>query len=142
MSPLRSAWFRKFAVLFTRFALAATYLSGVADRFGAWGRYGSPNVSWGDFQHFVARVQTYVPHASPSLALVVAWVSTVLDSALALGLLIGVRTRTMAIGSGMLLVGYAVAVAISPAGLHATFASGLLGLAAASMLLAAVVDDT
>ena len=142
MSLIRSARYRKFAVLFTRFALAATYLSGVADRFGAWGRFGAPNVSWGDFQHFVSRVQTYVPHASPSLALVVAWVSTVLDSALALGLLIGVRTRTMAIGSAILLVGYALVVAMSPAGLHAVFAYGFFGLAGASMLLAAVVDDS
>jgi uncharacterized membrane protein YphA (DoxX/SURF4 family) len=141
MSPLRSARFRKFAVLFTRFGLAATYLSGVADRFGAWGRHGAANVSWGDFQQFVSRVQTYVPHASAALALVVAWVATVLDSALGLGLLLGVRTRTMAFGSGILLIGYALTVAMSPAGLHATFAYGLFGLAGASMLLAAVADD-
>ena len=142
MSPLRSAQFRKVAVLFTRFGLAATYLSGVADRFGAWGRAGAPNVSWGDFQHFVSRVLALLPHVSSPIALVVAWIATVLDAAIGLGLLIGVRTKTMAIGSAILLVGYGLVLATSPGGLHETFSYGTFGLAGASMLLAAVVDDT
>jgi uncharacterized membrane protein YphA (DoxX/SURF4 family) len=141
MSPLRSARFRFFAVLLTRFGLAATYLSGVADRFGAWGRHGTSNVSWGDFQHYVARVQAILPHMPATLALVLAWVSTVLDSAFGLGLLIGLRTRTMAFGSGVLMIVYALATAVSPGGLHAMFAYGLLGLAGASMLLAVIAGD-
>src|SRR5260370_15534716 len=39
--------------LFARFALGASFLSAVADRFGVWGPYGAKNVSWGDFAHFV-----------------------------------------------------------------------------------------
>ena len=39
--------------LFARFALGASFLSAVADRFGLWGPYGAKNVSWGDFAHFV-----------------------------------------------------------------------------------------
>ena len=38
--------------LFTRFALGASFLSAVADRFGLWGPYGAKNVSWGNFAHF------------------------------------------------------------------------------------------
>jgi hypothetical protein len=100
MTPLSAARFRMFAVLLTRFGLASTFLSGVADRFGAWGRHGAPNVSWGDMHHFAARAQAIFPQASPALALFAAWVATVLDTAFGLGLLIGVRTRTMAFGSG------------------------------------------
>src|ERR1700739_838222 len=33
--------------LFARFALGASFLSAVADRFGLWGPYGAKNVSWG-----------------------------------------------------------------------------------------------
>ena len=113
----------------------------MADRFGAWGRHGTTNVSWGDFQHYVARVQAVLPHAPAALALVFAWLATVLDSAFGLGLLIGIRTRTMAFGSGILMLVYAVATALSPGGLHETFAFGLLGLAGASMLLAVVASD-
>src|SRR5438270_13881861 len=32
--------------LFARFALGASFLSAVADRFGLWGAYGAKNVSW------------------------------------------------------------------------------------------------
>ena len=39
--------------LFARFALGASFLSAVADRFGLWGPYGAKNVSWGNFAHFV-----------------------------------------------------------------------------------------
>ncbi|MGH9762325.1 MAG: hypothetical protein ACREDR_24355 [Blastocatellia bacterium] len=38
--------------LFARFALGASFLSAVADRFGLWGPYGAKNVSWGNFAHF------------------------------------------------------------------------------------------
>jgi uncharacterized membrane protein YphA (DoxX/SURF4 family) len=141
VGPLRSARFRLFAVLLTRFGLASTYLSGVADRFGAWGRHGSPNVTWGDFQQYVARVQSIEPHIPAAVALFLAWLATVLDAAFGLGLLIGIRTRTMAFGSGVLLLVYALAAAISPGGLHEMFAYGLLGLAGASMLLAAIASD-
>jgi putative oxidoreductase len=140
MTPLSAARFRMFAVLLTRFGLASTFLSGVADRFGAWGRHGAPNVSWGDMHHFAARAQAIFPQASPALALFAAWVATVLDTAFGLGLLIGVRTRTMAFGSGVLLLAYTFAAALSP-GPHAVFAYGLPGLAGASMLLAALSDD-
>ena len=34
--------------LFARFALGASFLSAVADRFGLWGPYGAKNVSWGN----------------------------------------------------------------------------------------------
>jgi hypothetical protein len=39
--------------LFARFALGASFLSAVGDRFGLWGLYGAKNVSWGNFAHFV-----------------------------------------------------------------------------------------
>ena len=39
--------------LLARFALGASFLSAVADRFGLWGPYGAKNVSWGNFAHFV-----------------------------------------------------------------------------------------
>jgi hypothetical protein len=74
-------------------------------------------------------------------ALILAWIATVLEAALGLALLLGVRTRTMAVGSGGLLLGYAAAMAFSPAGVHAMFAYALVGAAGASMLLAAVADD-
>jgi uncharacterized membrane protein YphA (DoxX/SURF4 family) len=137
---LRSAGFRRFAILLTRFGLASAYLSAVADRFGAWGRHGAPNVTWGDFQHFVAQVTTLFPWASKSVALVLAWLSTVLESALGLGLLIGLRTKTLAIGSACLLIVFGLSMTFSAGGIHAAFASSVVSAAGASLLLAYVAS--
>ena len=42
---------------FRRLALAAGFLSAVADRFGLWGPPGAPNVAWGEWQPFVAQAE-------------------------------------------------------------------------------------
>jgi uncharacterized membrane protein YphA (DoxX/SURF4 family) len=138
---LQSPGFRRFAILLTRFGLASAYLSAVADRFGAWGRHGAPNVTWGDFQHFVAQVATVLPWASKSVALVLAWLSTVLEAALGLGLLIGVRTKTMAIGSACLLIAFGLSMTFSAAGIHSALASSVFSAAGASLLLAYVASN-
>ena len=61
------------SALALRLALAASFLSAVADRFGIWGKSGEPRVSWGDFAHFVAyteRLTSIVPQPlGPSIAL-------------------------------------------------------------------------
>jgi uncharacterized membrane protein YphA (DoxX/SURF4 family) len=123
------------AVLLTRFGLAAGYLSSVADRFGAWGRPGTPGVSWGDFQHFVSGVETLAPTPA-SIASVLAWLVTVLEAVFGLSLLVGLRLRMMALGSACLLLVFAAATAMSPGGIHAVLASSVLTAAGASMLLA------
>ena len=64
------------AKLFLRFALAAAFLSAVADRFGLWGAPGGINVAWGEFPAFVeytAQVNSFLP---AGLAPVLAWAST------------------------------------------------------------------
>src|SRR5262249_153823 len=42
------------AAIFLRLALAAGFLSAVADRFGLWGPPGTPGVAWGGFDPFLA----------------------------------------------------------------------------------------
>ena len=42
-----------FSSVFLRLALGVSFLSVVADRFGLWGVYGQPNVSWGNYARFV-----------------------------------------------------------------------------------------
>src|SRR3954469_26048517 len=44
----------KLAAVFLRLALAAGFLSAVADRFGLWGPAGTPGVGWGGFDPFLA----------------------------------------------------------------------------------------
>jgi uncharacterized membrane protein YphA (DoxX/SURF4 family) len=141
MMNLRSPGFRKFAVLLTRFGLATAYLSAVADRFGIWGHHGAPGVAWGDFQHFIAYTETLNPLAPKAIVPVIAWFSTLLELGFGVTLLIGVRTRAAAFGSGCLLLAFALAMSFSSVGVHSALAYSVFSAAGASMLLASVADN-
>ena len=47
-----------FSSVFLRYALGLGFLSAVADRFGLWGPFGQPNVSWGNFSRFLEYTHT------------------------------------------------------------------------------------
>ena len=63
--------------LFARFALGASFLSPVADRFGLWGPYGAKNVSWGKFANFVKYTDAVMSFFPSSLTVSFAWAATV-----------------------------------------------------------------
>ena len=66
--------------LFARFALGASFLSAVADRFGLWGPYGAKNVSWGNFAHFVEYTGALTSLFPSSLTVSFAWAATVAET--------------------------------------------------------------
>src|SRR4026208_1234319 len=74
---------------FLRVALAAGFLSAVADRFGLWGPAGAPNVAWGAWQPFIDYVAKPNWFAPPASIPILAWTSTVAEVILAIGFLIG-----------------------------------------------------
>jgi len=55
----RQAW--SAATIFARMALAAGFLSAVADRFGLWGAAGTNDVAWGNFDAFTEYVHVLAP---------------------------------------------------------------------------------
>src|SRR3954462_4964195 len=79
--------------LFARFALAVSFLSAVADRFGLWGPYGAKNVSWGDFAHFVEYTGAVTSLFPSSLTVSFAWAATIAETLLGILLLAGCKTR-------------------------------------------------
>ncbi len=86
-----------------RLSLATAFLSPVGDRLGAWGPPGSPHVSWGGWHHFriyADRLNWYMPAAVQPAAAMLATAGEVI---FAIALIIGVRLREAAIGSGVLL---------------------------------------
>ena len=97
------------AALSARLALGAAFLSGVADRFGLWGRnvgYGG----WASFVRYTGQVNAFMPRAAiPFLA----WAATVAELLLGIGLLVGFRLRWTALASAALLVLFGTAMAIS-----------------------------
>src|SRR3954464_442066 len=93
-----------------RMALAAGFLSAVADRFGLWGPIGTPGVSWGGFAKFLDYTATLLPYLSTTLVAVAGWASTVAEIVLGVALLAGVRVRLAALARGGLLLPFAVAL--------------------------------
>jgi uncharacterized membrane protein YphA (DoxX/SURF4 family) len=101
------------AAAFLRVALAAGFLSAVADRFGLWGPAGTPGVAWGSFDPFLAYTGKLLWYLPAGLVPVAGWAATVLEVVLAVGLLVGVRLRAVAFASGVLLVVFAVAMTVA-----------------------------
>ena len=61
---LHSVRLTRFAATALRVALAAGFLSAVADRFGLWGMPGTPGVARGDWSHFLTytgRLNWFLP---------------------------------------------------------------------------------
>jgi putative oxidoreductase len=100
------------AVLLLRVALAAAFLSAVADRLGLWGPAGTGGVEWGDLAHFnayVAKLNWFLP---ASIIPWVGWAATLAESLLAVGLLVGWQLRWIALASAMLLLSFAITMFI------------------------------
>jgi len=96
-----------------RIALALAFLSAVADRFGLWGRPGTPGVSWGNmmqFNAYVAKLNWFLPAAVIPLT---GWAATAAELLLGLGLLIGWQLRWVSLASGLLLLAFGLAMLLA-----------------------------
>ena len=94
--------------LFARIALALSFLSAVADRFGLWTPLlGSENVTWGNMENFIAYTGILVPWTPKALLPLLAWLATIAEVVLGVLLIIGVRKRIVALLSGILLLTFA-----------------------------------
>lgn len=126
-----------FAQLFLRIALSASFLSAVADRFGMWGQPGTPFVAWGNWENFLKysnSVNSFVP---VSLGEPLAIVATVFEMILPAFLLAGYKTRMAALGSGLLLAGFGLAMATSSS-IKSPLDYSVFTAAAAAFLLAGI----
>ena len=121
----------QWAIRYARIALGAAFLSGIADRFGLWGK----TIGYGDFAHFVqytAQVNSFMPAFTiPFLA----WAATVAELVLGIALISGVWLRWVALASALLLVLFGTAMAIS-FGLKSPLDYSVFSASAAALLLA------
>ena len=99
----------RWGILYLRTALGAAFLSGIASRFGLYGR----NVGYGNFDGFMrytAQVNSFMPSFTiPFLA----WAATLAEFVLGLALILGTWPRWVALGSAALLALFGIAMAIS-----------------------------
>jgi uncharacterized membrane protein YphA (DoxX/SURF4 family) len=136
MAPSASLTARALTHWFLRLALAAGFLSAVADRFGLWGPPGTAGVIWGawrPFVEYVAHLNWFAPEpVIPTLA----WVATIAEVVLAAGLLVGWQLRCFAIASGVLLLTFALAMAGAD-GIKSPFDYSVFAVSAGAFLLSA-----
>ena len=125
--------------IFLRFALGFTFLSAVADRFGFWGVFGEPQVSWGTFARFVAytgQLNWFLPRpVIPTLAIA----ATCAEIILGILLLLGWWTRITAVLSGVLTLLFA-ATMTGALGIKAPLDLSVFVDAGASFLLATCAE--
>jgi uncharacterized membrane protein YphA (DoxX/SURF4 family) len=121
--------------LFARFALGASFLSAVADRFGLWGPHGAKNVSWGDFAHFAEYTGAVMSFFPSSLTVSFAWAATVAETLFGILLIAGFQIRTVSVLSGLLLLLFAIGM-VTGLGIKTPFDYSVFSAAAAAFLLA------
>lgn len=93
--------------LLLRIALSATFLSAVASRLGFWGKQSG---GWKSFLEYTSEVCAW---ASNNIIPVLALCATILETAFALLLLIGYKTKWVAIGASALTMAFAISMTYS-----------------------------
>jgi len=125
-----SHW-ERLGILYARIALGAAFLSGIASRFGLYGK----NTGYGNFANFVrytGEVNSFMPASTiPFLA----WAATAAELFLGVGLVLGIWPRWVALGSALLLALFGIAMAIS-FGIISPMDYSVFSASAGSMLLA------
>jgi uncharacterized membrane protein YphA (DoxX/SURF4 family) len=129
-----------YSVIFLRLALGSSFLSAVADRFGLWGRAGEVHVAWGDFSHFVVYTERLTSILPVALGPAMAWIATIAETVLGLGLLLGIFTRYTAFLSGALLLLFAIAMTFA-LGVKAPLDFSVFSASAGAFLLSSCDSD-
>lgn len=120
--------------LYLRLALGAGFFIIGCDRLGAWGPYGKPWVSWGDWKHFSAYAHELMGFLPGGLAEVLAVIATVAEVTFGVLLLLGLFIRPAAFGSGVLTACFAIAMTITN-GITSPINYSVFTVSAASFLL-------
>jgi uncharacterized membrane protein YphA (DoxX/SURF4 family) len=125
--------------LFLRIAIAITFLSAVADRFGLWGNPGSTSVAWGNWENFVGYSNAVNSFSPPKLGKFLAILATLLEVILPVLLLVGYKIRAASVAAGLLLLLFALAMTYS-FGIKPSLDYSVWTASAACFLLSAIKE--
>jgi hypothetical protein len=134
---LNQSHLRWLATWMVRLALAISFLSAVAVRFGLWGQFGTAGVAWGDFERFTAYTARLLWFLPPSLVGPAAILATGAEMILAGGLLVGWRLHWWAFAAAALLLSFALTMNFA-LGVKAPLDYSVWTAAAATFLLGVV----
>jgi uncharacterized membrane protein YphA (DoxX/SURF4 family) len=127
--------FASYATLLLRIGLGVGFLSAVADRLGLWGAFGQPNVEWGNFSRFLEYTHTLNWYMPAGLILPLGVIATGAEILFGILLLVGWRTRTAALLSGLLLLTFGLSMTLA-LGIKAPLNYAVLTGIGGSLLLA------
>jgi uncharacterized membrane protein YphA (DoxX/SURF4 family) len=113
MITVNESKFADYATLLLRIGLGVGFLSAVADRLGLWGAFGQPNVEWGNFSRFLEYTHTLNWYLPARMILPLGIIATGAEILFGLLLLVGWRTRTAALLSGLLLLTFGVSMTLA-----------------------------
>ncbi|MDB5346151.1 MAG: hypothetical protein JWP89_4528 [Schlesneria sp.] len=123
-----------------RISLAMSFLSAVADRSGFWGPPDSAGVAWGSiarYEGYVAKLNWFLPlHLVSPLG----WMATITEVLIAIGLIVGIKLRWVALAAALLLTTFATTMAVA-FGLKPPLDYSVFSAAAAAFLLSAVTSN-
>ncbi|RAJ07005.1 DoxX-like protein [Chitinophaga skermanii] len=106
-----------FPQLFLRIALAAALLSAVADRFGCWPASQS---AWGNMTTFIQYTGKITSFLPAGLTTTNAYLATFAETVLGILLILGYKTRWVAMATGVLLLLFAISMTLT-LGIKSTF---------------------
>lgn len=129
----------KLTSLYARIAIGSAYLWEVADRLGILGPNGHPHVGWGNWAHFVSYARQVMIFLPAGLVPFLATMATIGEALFGLLILVGLFTRLAAIGSGLLSLCFALAMAVS-FGIESPLGYSVFTLSAASFMLATLSE--
>ena len=137
-SDTNNSWGRvaAFSILFVRLSVGMSFLSAIADRFGAWGAYGQPHVSWGTFHRFTIYTGSLLWFLPAPFYPMLAWTATAAETVFGAALVLGLFTRVIAFLSGILLLVFALTMTFS-LGVKAALDFSVFSASAGAFLLAA-----
>jgi thiosulfate dehydrogenase [quinone] large subunit len=126
----------KYIKILLRFAIAFSFLSAVADRFGFW----SKEISvWGNWENFLSYTQLINPWFPENLTYIVGTLATIAEIVFALFLIIGLKTELFAKLSGILLMLFALSITFST-GIKGAFDYSVFSAAAAAFALSTMKE--
>lgn len=121
--------------LFARIAVALSFLSAVADRFGWWTPLlGSGSVTWGNMKNFISYTGVLIPWIPEAMLPLAAWAATIAEVVLGVLLLVGYQKRLVSLFSGILLLIFACSMLLF-AGVKSPFDYSVFSAAACCFLL-------
>ncbi len=125
------------AQLFLRIALGIGFILPVMDRLGLRGPSGSPNVSWGDWKHFIIYTNTLMPFLNHFTANIIGAMATLAEAIFGICLIIGFKIKQVALGAGILtfIFGLCMAVFI---GINAPFSYPVFVFTGAAFVLSGI----